>query len=75
MIGVPAIAGKVRSHDRLERGEWRSSRFDVSTGVPWRVDVVGRERCPVRLFRIGDAVASRNIHAAVYDAFRLCLVL
>ena len=28
-----------------------------------------------RLFRIGDAVASRNIHAAVYDAFRLCLAL
>jgi hypothetical protein len=25
-----------------------------------------------RLFRIGDAVAGRNIHAAVYDALRLC---
>jgi N-methyl-L-proline demethylase len=24
------------------------------------------------LFRIGDAVASRNIHAAIYDAQRLC---
>lgn len=24
------------------------------------------------LFRIGDAVASRNIHAAIYDALRLC---
>lgn len=24
------------------------------------------------LFRIGDAVAARNIHAAVYDAMRLC---
>ena len=28
-----------------------------------------------RLFRIGDAVSSRNIHAAVLDAFRLCRVL
>lgn len=28
-----------------------------------------------QLFRIGDAVASRNIHAAVYDAFRLCIAL
>ena len=27
------------------------------------------------LFRIGDAVSSRNIHAAVLDAFRLCRVL
>ena len=25
-----------------------------------------------RLFRIGDAVAGRNIHAGVYDALRLC---
>jgi hypothetical protein len=24
------------------------------------------------LFRIGDAVSSRNIHAAIYDALRLC---
>ena len=27
------------------------------------------------LHRIGDAVASRNVHAAVYDALRLCMVL
>jgi 2,4-dienoyl-CoA reductase-like NADH-dependent reductase (Old Yellow Enzyme family) len=25
-----------------------------------------------RLFRVGDAVASRNIHAAIYDSLRLC---
>ena len=24
------------------------------------------------LYRVGDAVASRNIHAAIYDAARLC---
>jgi len=28
-----------------------------------------------RLFRIGDAVAARNTHAAIYDALRLCKVL
>jgi len=28
-----------------------------------------------QLFRIGDAVSSRNIHAAVYDALRLCITL
>ncbi|MBT6136167.1 MAG: FAD-dependent oxidoreductase [Rhodospirillaceae bacterium] len=28
-----------------------------------------------RLYRIGDAIASRNIHAAVYDAIRLCVVM
>lgn len=25
-----------------------------------------------KLFRVGDAVASRNIHAAIYDSLRLC---
>ena len=30
---------------------------------------------PFRLFRIGDAVSSRNIYAAVLDAFRLCRTL
>jgi NADPH-dependent 2,4-dienoyl-CoA reductase/sulfur reductase-like enzyme len=28
-----------------------------------------------QLFRVGDAVASRNVHAAMLDAYRLCLVL
>ncbi|MCE0505882.1 NADH:flavin oxidoreductase [Roseivivax sp. GX 12232] len=28
-----------------------------------------------QLFRIGDAVAARNTHAAIYDALRLCKVL
>jgi len=28
-----------------------------------------------QLFRIGDAVSSRNVHAAIYDAFRLCLAI
>ena len=24
------------------------------------------------LFRVGNAVASRNVHAAIYDSLRLC---
>lgn len=28
-----------------------------------------------RLFRIGDAVASRNIHAAILEAYRLMIVV
>jgi 2,4-dienoyl-CoA reductase-like NADH-dependent reductase (Old Yellow Enzyme family) len=28
-----------------------------------------------QLFRLGDAVNSRNIHAAIYDALRLCVVI
>jgi len=30
---------------------------------------------PFELHRVGDAVASRNIHAAVLDSFRLCVAL
>ena len=28
-----------------------------------------------QLFRIGDAISSRNIHAAIYDALRLCIAV
>jgi NADPH-dependent 2,4-dienoyl-CoA reductase/sulfur reductase-like enzyme len=34
-------------------------------------EIVRNPKGRYRLFRIGDAVASRNIHAAVYDAIRL----
>ena len=43
------------------------------TGVP---QTVSRNAAgSYQLFRIGDAVASRNVHAAVYDALRLCLTI
>ena len=34
-------------------------------------DLVRNSAGTYALYRIGDAVASRNIHAAVYDALRL----
>ena len=34
-----------------------------------------RPEAPFELHRVGDAVASRNIHAAVLDSFRLCVAL
>ena len=34
--------------------------------------VVKNKAARFRLFRLGDAVAHRNIHAAIYDALRLC---
>ena len=47
--------------------------------VDYRALIAGRPQAVVsnpagrfQLFRIGDAVASRNIHAAIYDALRLC---
>jgi N-methyl-L-proline demethylase len=35
-------------------------------------DMVNNPNGGYRLFRVGDAVASRNIHAAIYDSLRLC---
>ncbi|MEE9587112.1 MAG: NADH:flavin oxidoreductase [Hyphomicrobiaceae bacterium] len=35
-------------------------------------DINSNEDGAFQLFRIGDAVSSRNIHAAIYDALRLC---
>lgn len=37
--------------------------------------LVRNARAAYQLFRIGDAVAGRNIHAAIYDARRLCMVM
>jgi hypothetical protein len=48
----------------------------------WQALVDGRPQALVRnpagqfaLFRVGDAVASRDIHAAVHDSLRLCHVM
>ena len=47
--------------------------------VDYAAMIAGRPQTQVRhsegafrLYRIGDAVASRNVHAAIYDALRLC---
>jgi len=50
--------------------------------VDYRALIAGQSPFPARnpvgaftLFRIGDAVASRNVHAAIYDALRLTMAL
>jgi 2,4-dienoyl-CoA reductase-like NADH-dependent reductase (Old Yellow Enzyme family)/thioredoxin reductase len=37
-----------------------------------RQEVVRKPEGRFQLFRVGDAVSSRNIHAAIYDSLRLC---
>lgn len=49
----------------------RVNHRELLAGEPQR-DVANSEG-GYQLFRIGDAVTSRNIHAAVLDALRLCL--
>ena len=56
----------------LKPGSRNHGEVDYAALVAQRPQVV--ERNPegrYRLYRIGDAVSSRNIHAAVYDALRL----
>ncbi len=56
-------------HELLD-GSSNSGRVDyaaLTTGHPQP-----RAGNGYQLFRIGDAVAGRNIHAAIYDALRLC---
>jgi N-methyl-L-proline demethylase len=42
----------------------------VVAGAP--AEIVVNPEGGYLLYRIGDAVSSRNIHAAIYDALRLC---
>ena len=36
-------------------------------------DIIRNNNNDFSLFRIGDAVSSRNIHAAIYDALRILI--
>ena len=54
----------------LVKGTCNGGEVDYTalvTGTPQPITHEG-----FQLFRIGDAVAGRNIHAAIYDALRLC---
>lgn len=44
--------------------------YALIEGCPQAIEVNGEGR--FQLFRVGDAVAGRNIHGAIYDALRLC---
>jgi NADPH-dependent 2,4-dienoyl-CoA reductase/sulfur reductase-like enzyme len=56
--------------ESLNRGEVDYGALIASRPQTLRTNETGK----FQLFRIGDAVASRNIHAAIYDAFRLVRV-
>jgi 2,4-dienoyl-CoA reductase-like NADH-dependent reductase (Old Yellow Enzyme family) len=67
--GTAAVAD---TYFELKEGSTNRGAVDygaVMDGRPQRL--VRNPQGTYQLFRIGDAVASRNIHAAVYDALRL----
>ncbi len=60
----------------LAKGSINDGELDLDAflqGEPQVADIA--EQDSYLLFRIGDAVASRNVHAAIYDAQRLCSTL
>ena len=48
---------------------------DHEAMIAMRPQALGGGPAGFRLFRIGDAVEARNIHAAIYDAMRLVSVM
>lgn len=60
----------------LRPGSSNLGEVDYDALIEGRAQNLKRNRDGTyRLFRIGDAVASRNTHAAIFDALRLCKAL
>ena len=57
------LLGASRNHGEFDIDELAEGRLDTP-----RANADGG----FLLFRVGDAVASRNVHAAIYDALRIC---
>ena len=59
-------------YEALKPGSRNGGEVDHAALLSGRAqDVVRNAGSRYQLFRIGDAVSSRNIHAAVFDALRL----
>ena len=46
--------------------------LDIEALIAGRAQEIASNPGGIMLFRVGDAMASRNIHAAIYDSLRLC---
>lgn len=58
----------------LKEGASNRGEVDLDALIEGRAqELVGNPEGNYRLFRVGDAVASRNIHASIYDSLRLCM--
>lgn len=57
----------------LKEGSVNRGEVDVAALLTTRPQRLQVQDGKYRLYRIGDAVASRNIHAAILDAYRLMI--
>jgi 2,4-dienoyl-CoA reductase-like NADH-dependent reductase (Old Yellow Enzyme family)/thioredoxin reductase len=63
-------------YDALQNDSSNHGEIDLRALIDCQPQtLVNNARGTFQLFRIGDAVAGRNIHAAIYDARRLCMVM
>jgi hypothetical protein len=57
----------------LKDGSSNLGEVDIDALIAGRSQtLVNNPEGTYHLFRVGDAVSSRNIHAAIYDSLRLC---
>jgi len=57
----------------LKEGSFNRGEMDYQALIDGRPqNIRANPQGTYQLFRIGDAVSSRNVHAAIYDALRLC---
>jgi 2,4-dienoyl-CoA reductase-like NADH-dependent reductase (Old Yellow Enzyme family) len=63
-------------YHELKQGSRNQGELDLTALVACSPQTITRNpKGRYQLFRVGDAVASRNIHAALHDALRLCIAL
>ncbi|HTH05423.1 MAG TPA: NADH:flavin oxidoreductase [Ilumatobacteraceae bacterium] len=73
VVGDHGVLSNDELYHELVKGSTNLGEVDYPAFVAGRPqDVLTNQAGTYRLFRIGDAVEGRNIHAAVYDALRLC---
>ncbi|MDO8365098.1 MAG: FAD-dependent oxidoreductase [Actinomycetota bacterium] len=73
VVGDHGVAANDELYHRLVPASVNLGEVDHAALVAGRQQTVCTNPAgSFQLFRIGDAVAGRNIHAAIYDALRLC---
>jgi NADPH-dependent 2,4-dienoyl-CoA reductase/sulfur reductase-like enzyme len=73
VVGDHGVTANDELYHQLVAGSSNLGELDHTAFISGRPQAVRSNSAGTyQLFRIGDAVAGRNIHAAVYDALRLC---
>jgi NADPH-dependent 2,4-dienoyl-CoA reductase/sulfur reductase-like enzyme len=73
VVGDHGVSANDELYHQLVAGSSNLGELDHTAFISGRPQAVRSNSAGTyQLFRIGDAVAGRNIHAAVYDALRLC---